>query len=75
MHANQDVGTSDDSGRASERLNGASVDTSHDRLSDVSMPPPTPSSRPPSPVLSSCPQSETAPEQAGKSPRVAPRNQ
>lgn len=44
----QDVGTSDDSGRASERLNGASVDTSHDRLSDVSMtaPPPSPP-RPP----------------------------
>ncbi|KAE8742927.1 hypothetical protein FOCC_FOCC011479, partial [Frankliniella occidentalis] len=34
--ANQDLGTSDDSGRASERLNGASVDTSHDRLSDGS---------------------------------------
>ncbi|XP_034240214.1 autism susceptibility gene 2 protein-like, partial [Thrips palmi] len=33
---NLDVGTSDDSGRASERLNGASVDTSHDRLSDGS---------------------------------------
>lgn len=34
--ASADVGTSDDSGRASERLNGASVDTSHDRLSDGS---------------------------------------
>jgi len=32
-----DAGTSDDSGRASERINGTvSVDTSHDRLSDVS---------------------------------------
>lgn len=39
----QDAGTSDDSGRASERLTGSSVaprdpDSSRDRLSDVSTP-------------------------------------
>lgn len=41
----QDPGTSDDSGRASERLTGSSVaprdpDSSRDRLSDVSVLPP-----------------------------------